>query len=115
MKNKFLLGSLFGVATAMVIGLATTPTTKLETIAPLKQQQKTSDVIYFEDFEDDVMAKEGWKTGFDIVDGTAVNNGGGWVDVPLAENERTADNNYEVSFDLKYDSSESSEVRISST
>ena len=103
MKNKFLLSSLFGVTAALVLGLAAAPKATIETIAPLRQQT-TSDVIYYEDFEGE-LTKTGWTADFNIADGVATNKGEGtWVDVPLTDSERTSDNNYEVSFDLKYDS-----------
>lgn len=106
MKHKFLLGSTFAVVALLSLGMANaSTTTKTEKIAPLKTTQ-TSDVLYFEDFEDEV--GKGWANAFDIADGVATSNGSGlWVDINLEGAELSADNNYEVSFDLKYDSGDS--------
>ena len=100
MNNKFLLLSTIFCISAGYANIQRT-NVKHYDIAPLRQQENTTDVLYSENFDGDTIPSE-WATGFDLVDGKASWNGGGWTEVRLPEEKLTEDNNYEISFDLIY-------------
>ena len=64
-----------------------------DSLCPLGSEEsynKGKNALHFEG----ELSKTGWTADFNIADGVATNKGEGiWVDVPLAETERTSDNN----------------------
>ena len=103
--NKFLILSAIFAISAGITNVSK-PNTHRENISPLKQQDNTQTVLYSENFDGDALPSE-WTNGFDLVDGKAVWNGGGWTSIELDDEKLTDDNNYEISFDLIYTASES--------
>lgn len=110
MNNKFLLLSTIFCISAGYANIQRT-NVKHYDIAPLRQQENTTDVLYSENFDGDTIPSE-WATGFDLVDGKASWNGGGWTQINLDESKLTEDNNYEISFDMIYTATESAFLHL---
>lgn len=110
MNKKFLLLSTIFCISAGYTNIQRTNVTNYD-IAPLRQQETTTDVLYSENFDGDEIPSE-WATGFDLVDGKASWNGGGWTQITLDASKLTDDNNYEISFDMIYTAPESAYLHL---
>ena len=105
MKNKTkIITSLLGVTAFMSLAV-------MGGLAKGQKQQFTPalaeepEVLYSEDFSGDTMPA-GWNATFTLQDGKAVYNAADpWATVPIPSTAWVESNNYDISFDLHYDSS----------
>ncbi len=105
MKNKTkIITSLLGVTAFMALAV-------MGGFAKGQKQQFTPalaeepDVLYSEDFSGDTIP-EGWGDRFTLQDGKAVYNGSDtWCSIPIPSAAFVESNNYDISFDLHYNSS----------
>ena len=115
-KGTKLTISLLGVSSFLAFGLLSNIFNSKKTITPVLAEPE-EDVLYFEDFSGDTLPLKwgGNKPIFDLIDGKALFNGSNpWklIYFDPDEGERVSSNNYDISFDLHYNSSAESYFHI---
>ena len=105
MKNKTkIITSLLGVTAFMSLAVMSGFVKgQKQQFTPAKAEE--TDVLYSEDFSGDTMPA-GWNAAFTLQDGKAVFNAAAtWVSVPIPSTAFVTSNNYDISFDLHYNTS----------
>lgn len=105
MKNKTkIITSLLGVTAFMALAvMGGFAKGQKQQFTPAKAEDP--DVLYSEDFSGDTIP-EGWGDRFTLQDGKAVYNGSDtWCSIPIPSAAFVESNNYDISFDLHYNSS----------